>query len=55
MDQVDHSARFTVQAPIPQASPGAAAMIGLLQLPTVFGAPEQGGVVTAKNARAVAV
>jgi hypothetical protein len=48
-------ARFTVQAAIPTARPGAQAMIGLLLLPTVFGPPETGGVVAADHPTPVEV
>lgn len=46
---------FGVDAPIPSASAGAGALIGLLELPTVFGPPEQGGVVPADEPRPVPV
>jgi hypothetical protein len=34
---------------MPGAIPGAEAVIGLVLLPTIFGPPEQGGVVPAAN------
>lgn len=47
--------RFTTDAPIPLSTPGADALTGLLELPTVFGPPETGGVVAAEQPRAVAI
>lgn len=40
---------------VPAARPAPDALIGLLQLPTVFGTPEQGGVRAAQNPQAVAL
>ena len=41
--------------PVPAAVPGPSALIGLLQLPTVFGPPEQGCIVAAAHPRPVRV
>lgn len=51
----DDPARFTIDAAPPKAVPGARSMIGLLQLPTIFGPPESGGVVAADPLQAVSV
>jgi hypothetical protein len=51
----DDPARFSVDAPLPSARPGAQAMIGLLILPTVFGPPQTGGVVPADDLQPVAI
>lgn len=47
--------RFSVDAPVPPATPGPDAHIGLLELPTIFGPPEQGGIVPAEEPQAVPV
>ena len=51
----DHPSRFTIDAALPTALPGAQSTIGLLLLPTIFGPPETGGVVPADPSVPVAV
>lgn len=50
---VDVAARPTVALPRPPARPAATALIGIVELPTVIGPPETGGVVAASPATAV--
>lgn len=42
-------------APLPASKPGAGVLIGLLELPTIFGPGEVGGIVQAPQPKAVAV